>query len=77
MNDNGITHCVTPGGCTRKVQPLDVSVNYSLKQICWSDFIHEFLFKAADKAAKIKTASKQKVLDCVVKAWDMMKEKVS
>lgn len=78
MSDTGTTHCIIPGGCTSKLQPLDVSVNKPFKQIlrgCWSQFIHESVSEAADKAAKIKTASKQQVLDWVVKAWQVMKEK--
>ena len=63
MSDNGITHCVIPDGCTSKLQPLDVSVSKPFKQIlkgCWSEFIHESVSETADKAGKIKTASKQK-----------------
>ena len=42
---------------------------------CWSEFTHESVSETADKAGKIKTASKQQVVDWVVKAWEMMKEK--
>ena len=31
--------------------------------MCWSEFIHESLSEAADKAAKIKTTFKQQVVD--------------
>ena len=62
MSKNGITHCVIPGGCTYKLPPLQVCVNKHFKQIlkgCWSGFIHTSVSAAANKAGKIKTASKQ------------------
>lgn len=27
MREHGTTHCINPGGCTSKLQPLDVSIN--------------------------------------------------
>ena len=27
MREHGTTHCIIPGGCTSKLQPLDVSIN--------------------------------------------------
>ena len=69
MEEHSTTHCVIPGGCTSKLQPLDVSINKPFKQIlkgCWTNFIH---------TEKIKTASKQQVLDWVVTAWQNMKDR--
>ena len=67
--------CVIPGGCTSKLQPLHVSVNKPIMKGCWSQFIHNSVTAADDKATKVKTASKQQVLDWIVKAWETMKEK--
>ena len=78
MKEHSTTHCVIPAGCTSKLQPLDVSINKHFKQImksCWTDFIHTSVTTTADKTAKIKTASKQQVLDWVVIAWQEMKER--
>ena len=78
MKENGTTQCIIPGGCTSKLQPLDVSINKPFKQVlkgCWTNFIHTAVAEAADQAAKTKTASKQQVLDWVVEAWKKIKEK--
>ena len=78
MKEHGTTHCVIPGGCTSKLQPLDVSVNKPFKQIlkgCWTNFVHTSVTAAADHTDKIKTASKQQVLDWVVNAWEKMKDR--
>ena len=78
MEEHSTTHCVMPGGCTSKLQPLDVSVNKPFKQIlkgCWANFIHTSVQHAADKTEKIKTASKQQVLYWVVTAWQKMKDR--
>lgn len=43
LKEHSTTHCVVPGGCTSKLQPLDVSINKPFKQIlkgCWTEFIH-------------------------------------
>ena len=78
IEEHSTTHCVIPGGCTSKLQPLDVYVNKPLKQIlkdCWANFIHTSVQHAADKTEKIKTASKQQVLHWVVTAWQKMNDR--
>ena len=78
MKEHSTTHCVIPGGCTSKLQPLDVSINKPFKQIlkgCWTDFIHTSVTTTPDQTAKVKTASKQQVVDWVVNAWQKMKER--
>lgn len=77
MQEHGTTYCVIPGGCTSKLQPLDVSVNKPFKQMLqgsWAEYIHTAMDETADKTAKIKTATKQQVLDWVVSAWERMKD---
>ena len=78
MKEHGTTHCVIPGGCTSKLQPLDVSLNKPFKQVmkgCGANFIHTAVGEASDKDGKIKTASKQQVFNWVVEAWEMMKKR--
>ena len=56
IEEHSTTHCVIPGGCTSKLQPLDVYVNKPLKQIlkdCWANFIYTSVQHAADKTEKI------------------------
>lgn len=76
--DHGTAHCTILGGCTSKLQLLDVSINKPFKRIlkgCWTNCIHTAVTEAADQAMKIKTASKQHVLVWVVEAWERMKGK--
>jgi len=78
MEERGTTHCVIPQSCTSKLQPLDVSISKPFKQILkgyWSDFIHASVSESADQTAKIKVASKQQVLDWVVKACQRIKDR--
>lgn len=80
MKEHGTTHCVIPGGCTSKLQPLNISINKPFKQILkgyWTDFIHTSVTAATDHTAKIKTASKQQVLDWMMNAWQKIKERKS
>ena len=51
MGEHGTAHCVIPGGCTSKLQPLDESINKPFKQIlkgCWANLIHTAVTEAAD-----------------------------
>jgi len=80
----GAKLAVIPGGCTSKLQPLDVSVNKPFKadlRASWSDFIRE----AAEEMAKskdtdepierLKPADKQLVVDWIVSAVENLKKK--
>ena len=78
MEEHGMTYCIIPGGCTSKLQPLDVSANNPFKQMLkgsWANYIHTEVNEIEEQTAKVKTASKQQVLDWMVSAWEKMKDK--
>ena len=61
---------VIPGGCTSKVQPLDVCLNKPFKTFCrdqWVEWMQERVSQQ-QPGQKIKTASKQQVIDWVEQA---------
>lgn len=68
---------VIPGGCTSKVQPLDVCVNKPFKQLLkasWAQYLKRAVSSTQD-GTKVKTATCQEVTDWIVSAWQAMKEK--
>lgn len=68
---------VIPGGCTSKVQPLDVCVNKPFKQLLkasWAQYLKRAVSSTQD-GTKVKTATRQEVTDWIVSAWQAMKEK--
>ena len=63
-----VTVAVIPGGCTSKIQPLDVCLNKSFKCYCRSQWIKYVQKQLAtqDPGERPKTASKQQVVEWVV-----------
>ena len=68
LRKNNITVIVIPGGCTSKIQPIDVCLNKSFKNHCrrhWVEYMQQQV-ATQDPGEKIKPASKQQVIDWVV-----------
>ena len=62
---------VIPGGCTSKIQPLDVCINRPFKDSLrksWVDYMYAHAPSGATLAT-IPKPSKQQVVDWVVAAW--------
>ena len=61
-----------PGGCTSKLQPLDVLLNKPFKQVCIQEFTYcrSQLSTMPSSADHHKTASKQEVCQWLIKAQD-------
>jgi hypothetical protein len=78
---SGVITAVIPGGCTSKIQPLDVSINKPFKselRRSWNEWISNEASKLAAKATtgeKLKTASKQEIVDWIVNAVKVLEEK--
>lgn len=59
---------IIPGGCTSKVQPLDVCVNKPFKQLLkasWAQYLKQAVTSKPD-GGKVKTATRQEVTDWIV-----------
>ena len=77
LEEMNIKAPVIPGGCTSKVQPLDVCVNKPFKQFLkssWAQYLKQAVASTQD-GCKVKTATRQEVTDWVIRAWQAMKEK--
>ena len=70
LQKKNISVAVIPGGCTSKIQPLDVSLNKPFKSSCrsqWVEYLQQSIAQQ-EPGECIKTASKQQVLDWVVQS---------
>ena len=65
---NNVTVAVIPGGCTSKIQLLDVCLNKPFKCYCrrqWMEYVQKQV-ATREPGERLKTASKQQVIDWVV-----------
>ena len=70
LRKKNISVAVIPGGCTSKIQPLDVSLNKPFKSSCrsqWVKYLQQSIVQQ-EPGERFKTASKQQVLDWVVQS---------
>ena len=70
LRKKNITVAVIPGGCTSKIQPLDVCLNKPFKGHCrakWFEYMQQAVAQQ-QPGDRIKTPSKQQVLDWVVQS---------
>ena len=68
---NNTAVAVIPGGCTSRLQPMDVSLNRPFKAVCWgkcSEFCSKWLACTTGPTSHLKTASKQEVIEWLVSA---------
>ena len=74
---NNVTVAVIPGGCTSKIQPLDVCLNKPFKCYCRSQWIEYVQKQVAtqDPGERPKTASKQQVVEWVVDSNKLLDSK--
>jgi hypothetical protein len=70
-----INLALIPGGCTSKVQPLDVSLNKPFKDVARHQWI-DFVTSSAEttESGNLKAASKEQVVAWVQKGVDYLKE---
>ena len=84
LSEKNITYMVIPGGCTSKLQPLDVSLNIPFKSYirgAWEEFIVKAVEQGTRMDASIPTASKTEIVqwiqaanDCLNAQPDMIKK---
>ena len=74
-NEHKTTTAVIPGGLTKKLQPLDISVNRSFKNHVraeWEKWMSEGIHTFT-QTGKMRRATHAEVCDWVVRAWRALK----
>ena len=77
LRKKNVTAATIPGGCTSKIQPLDVCLNKPFKVNCrnqWAEFMKQQVAQQ-DPGERIKPASKQQVEAWVVQANKLLNTK--
>ena len=77
LQKSNITVVVIPGGCTSKIQPLDVCLNEPLKCYCrnqWMEYIQKQV-ATLEPGERPKTAAEQQVIDWVVDSNKLLNSK--
>nr|XP_002740528.1 PREDICTED: pogo transposable element with ZNF domain-like [Saccoglossus kowalevskii] len=77
LQSNQTYRAVIPGGCTSKLQPLDVLINKPFKEYLrkeWCEFIDSQL-KLIGPGERPKTSSKQDIVNWVSRAWDKLQDR--
>ena len=74
LQKKNITVATIPGGCTSKIQPLDVSLNKPFKSNCRSQWVAFMQQQVAQQepGERLKPASKQQVVDWVVQSNNLL-----
>ena len=83
MATNNIGSLEVPGGCTSKVQVLDVSVNRPFKLVlgvCWENYVLNFVGsmgadKLSDSNFKLAAPSRQLIVDWVHEGYNYLLQK--
>ena len=75
LESKNITVVIVPGGCTSKVQPLDISLNKPFKAFvrgAWEDYM--LRMGQASSCQTISTASKDKIVQWLINANTCLSE---
>ena len=78
-NANSVYVTIIPGGCTSKVQPLDVSINKPFKAVVkdkWVKYVHSLVDASANPTPqdKLKTADKPTIVRWIKEGLVYLKE---
>ena len=78
LKNNNAQSVIVPGGCTSKVQPLDVNINKQILKNKWSHYVKSkvdvLTSLTATSKTKIPTASKEELVDRVTTAWKTLSQ---